>query len=224
MTVIPAGLGESIAWTNAHLSVWLADPAAIGLTQGDVAALAALVATAQQRLLAAQQARAASKGATLALHAGVDDMRSFAQAQVDRVRAFAKVSPDPALIYQAADIPPPATPVPTPPPGTPFGFRIGLDQAGTVELAFKSVNAGSNGGVIYKIERSLGGPQGPFTYLKTVGERKFSDGAIPPGTGLVSYKVTAIRSTQAGAPAFFSVRFGTGNQAAIVEAAQRDAA
>lgn len=38
-----------------------------------------------------------------------------------------------------------------------------------------------------------------------------------PGTGLVSYKLTAIRSTQAGSPGYFAVRFGAGNQATIVE-------
>ncbi|MCW5756896.1 MAG: hypothetical protein KIT54_06645 [Phycisphaeraceae bacterium] len=224
MTVIPTGIAESIAWVNAHLSVWLANPAAIGLTQDDVAELAALVGTAQQRLLAAQQARAASKGATLALHAGVDDMRGFTQAQIDRIRVHARLSPNPALVYQAADIPPPAAPSPTPAPGTPFGFGIGLDQDGVIELTFKCVNPGSNGGVTYKIERSLSGQQGPYFYLKTVGERKFSDDTIPPGTGLVSYKLTAIRSTQPGSPGYFAVRFGAGNQATIVEVDKDEAA
>jgi hypothetical protein len=60
---------------------------------------------------------------------------------------------------------------------------------------------------MYEVQRRLGG-SGPFTYMGTVGEKRFVDDTLPAGTPSVEYQVTAVRSTRRGWPAHHIVNFG----------------
>jgi len=52
---------------------------------------------------------------------------------IDTIRLWAETKND-LNVYTLAQIPPPATPGTTPPPGTPFEFTVGLLQNGALAL------------------------------------------------------------------------------------------
>ena len=47
-----------------------------------------------------------------------------------------------------------------------------------------------------------------FAYLGTTGIKRFVDATLPEGSGRLVYRIQAVRSTKAGAPAEFNVNFG----------------
>lgn len=98
-----------------------------------------------------------------------------------------------------------------PPPGTPFDFRVGLRQDGSIEMGWKCNNPSGGGSVVYEILRSDAG--GPMTFVSNAGERESLDATIPAGTDTATYQITAMRGTDRGSPAQFNVRFGAGGQA-----------
>ncbi|MBK7405794.1 MAG: hypothetical protein IPJ41_14530 [Phycisphaerales bacterium] len=125
---------------------------------------------------------------------------------IDTIKNFAQTTDDPN-VYVLAQIPPPAQGGTVPPPGTPFDFRVGLRQDGSVELAWKCNNPAGAGGTVYEILRSDAG--GPMTYVESVGVKKFLDETVPANSGPLTYQITAVRSTLRGSPAQFTVLFGT---------------
>jgi len=215
MTTVPRPYPEAIDWITNRLASWTADPAAIGLDAAEVADLTALTSTATTALQDAQQANDAKLNATATYHNAGDEMRSTATALVAKVRAFAKASSDPTAVYTAASIPAPADRAPTPPPGTPYDFRIELLQGGAVTIRFKCDNPGNVAGVTYKVERQ-DASQGAFAFITNAGERSFTDSTIPAGASQVVYRITAQRSTQSGPLAQFLVQFGGGNEAQVI--------
>ncbi|MBM4108026.1 MAG: hypothetical protein FJ255_04340 [Phycisphaerae bacterium] len=113
--------------------------------------------------------------------------------------------------YVLAQIPPPATPGVTPPPGTPFAFTVGLLQNGALELKWKCANPSGTQGTIYEVKRSIGGPPaGALTFVGATGVKSFTDETLPSGSAPVTYQITAVRSTSRGSPAQFTVNFGIG--------------
>lgn len=219
MSTIPRTNDAALTWCDEHVALWAADPAAVGLDSNEVAALAALVQMVQNRKAEFVAARTAWLGASEAYSSGIDSMLDNASVLLAKVRAFARGSPEPALIYQAAGIPAPADPSPRPAPGTPTGFKVELLQDGDITLSFKCPNPPRTGATVYRVERRLGyGQSQPFVFVVNAKERKFTDSGIPEGTAIATYRIIAETATKNGAPALFAVRFGSGNQATIVAA------
>lgn len=219
MSTIPKPYPEAIDWCTDHLANWPADPTTIGLDAARVAELASRTAAASQALTTARQLDEDKKAAFEAYHEAAGSMRDYASQSVGIIRSFAKASENPSTVYSEAQIPAPADPTPAPPPGVPTNFQVNLLQDGSLQVGFDCDNGGE-GGVTYEVRRRDGASQSePFEYVMTALERKFVDNTIPQGTGSVTYRVVAQRSTGAGNPAVFLVSFGAGNQGVATLAA-----
>ncbi|MGH7132045.1 MAG: hypothetical protein ACREJO_08885 [Phycisphaerales bacterium] len=214
MGVVPDTRLGKIEFYESHNSAWSTNAAAIGLTAGKVTALAALITTARKSYDAHVTAQAAAKAATQTFYDAVRFMHSSPGAgadMVETIKNFAQTTGNPT-VYNLAQIPPPATPGTTPPPGTPFKFTVGLTQEGAIELKWKCQNPSGTQGTIYEVRRKIGGSgsSNPFTFVGATGVKKFTDDTLTSGSTNVTYQVTAVRSTARGTPAQFNVNFGVG--------------
>ncbi|MCW5757395.1 MAG: hypothetical protein KIT54_09185 [Phycisphaeraceae bacterium] len=199
-STVPGGDRESLEFTEQRLAAWAANPAAIGLTAGDVAQLATRTTVARQSLTARTEAVNTAKAATVVWHEAAGSNRGLARELVRKIRFFALESPNPAAVYAAAQIPPPKPPQPLPVPGVPTGLRVGLDTQGRAVVRFK---ASRFGGTVFKVQRrttTVQGQTGPWVDVGTVLEREFVDNATPSGMASVGYRVRGERP--AGVSAF----------------------
>lgn len=213
MGIVPADRLGKIEFYEAHGAPWASNAVAIGLTAAQVTALDALTKAARTAYNAAEVARQAAKAATQNFYDKVNAMHSGPGAGSDLIsiiKTTAQTKNDPN-VYVLAQIPSPATPAPTPPPGTPFDFTVGLLQNGAVQLKWKCPNPTRTAGTIYEVKRSIGGgTSAAFVFVGATGSRTFTDETIPAGSAAVTYQITAVRSTSRGNPSQFTVHFGTG--------------
>lgn len=139
------------------------------------------------------------------------------QDMIQTIRTWAESKNDPN-VYTLAQIPPPATPGVTPPPGTPFDFTVNLLQSGALELKWKCNNPSGTQGTVYEIKRRVGGGGGgAFGYVGSSGVKTFTDDTVAAGSPSVTYQITAIRTTRRGNPAQFTVNFGVGGPGLTIE-------
>lgn len=210
MGVVPDSRLGKIEFYEAHISPWTTNAATIGLTPASVTALGTLTTAARNAFNAAEAARQAAKAATQAFYDAVRAMHNGPGAgadMIDTIRNYAETKNNPN-VYTLAQIPPPATPGTTPPPGTPFDFTVGLLQNGALELKWKCSNPSGTQGTIYEVKRQIG--SGAFTFVGATGVRTFTDDTLSNGSAPVTYQITAVRSTSRGNPAQFTVNFGIG--------------
>lgn len=218
MGVVPDSRLGKIEFYEAHIAPWTSNAAAIGLTPAAVTALGTLTTQARAAFNAAEAARQAAKAATQNFYDKVRAMHNGPGAGADMIqtiRNHAETKNDPN-VYVLAQIPPPATPGTTPPPGTPFDFTVGLLQNGALELRWKCNNPSGTVGTIYEVKRRTGG-SGAFGYVGSSGVKNFTDDTVPAGSPSVTFQITAVRSTQRGNPAQFTVNFGVGGPGLTIE-------
>jgi hypothetical protein len=211
MGIVPDSRLGKIQFYENHLSPWGDNASAIGLTAAAVTSLGGLTTNARKAYDAAESARQAAKAATQAYYNAVRAMHNGPGAGADMIeliRNKAQSTNNPE-VYALAEIPAPATPGTLPPPGTPTDFTVGLLQNGAVELKWKCANPAGAQGTVYEVKRRSGAA-GSFVYAGSSGVRTFVDETLQAGTASVTYQVTAIRSTQRGNPAQFTVNFGVG--------------
>lgn len=211
MGIVPDNRLGKIEFYEAHISPWTTNAVAIGLTAGSVTALGTLTTNARKAFDAAEAARQAAKTATQAYYDAVRAMHSGPGAGADMIELIknkAQTTNNPS-VYTLAQIPPPATPGTTPPPGLPFDFTVGLLQNGALELKWKCNNPSGTQGTVYEVKRRTG-TTGAFGYVGSTGVKTFTDDTVAAGSPSVTYQVTAIRSTQRGNPGQFTVSFGVG--------------
>jgi len=210
MGIIPDNRVGKIEFYEAHITPWTTNAAAIGLTPASVTALGAATNNARKAYndhLAAQQV---AKAATLAFYDKVRIMHSAPAAGADMIqtiKTFAQTTNNPN-VYVLAQIPPPAVPGATRPPGTPFNFTVGLLQDGSLELKWKCNNPIGTVGTIYEVRRQIG--SGAMSFVGATGVKLFTDDSLPSNASPCTYQVTAVRSTARGNPAQFTVIFGMG--------------
>lgn len=210
MSIVPKSRIDRVTFYEAHISPWATNAAAIGLETSEVTALGTATGAARMAYNEMIAARNASKAATQVFYDAVAFMHGspgMGSDMIDTIKNFAQ-STDDSGVYALAEIPAPTPPGVVPPPGTPFDFRLTLQQSGAVELAWKCDNPTGSSGTVYEVRRSVDG--GAFVTLNTVGERKYLDETVPATGGQVIYAITAVRSTLRGTPAQFNFRFGTG--------------
>ncbi|MFG0244069.1 MAG: hypothetical protein ACF8R9_14885 [Phycisphaerales bacterium JB054] len=213
MGITPNSRLGKVTFYETHISPWANNAAAIGLEVAEVTALGVATGAARTAYNDMIAARAAAKAATQDFYNAVTAMHSApgkGSDMIDTIKNYAQTTDDPG-VYTLAEIPPPSEPGVVPPPGTPFDFRLSLQQSGAVELKWKCNNPAGAPGTVYEIRRSVDG--GEFVTLTTIGERAFLDESVPSTSGQVIYQITAIRSTLRGTPAQFNFRFGAGNNA-----------
>lgn len=214
MGIVPDSRIGKIEFYEAHTLAggpWATNAASIGLTPAAVTALGTLTTQARAAFNAAEAARQAAKAATQKFYDTVRAMHSAPGAgsdMIETIKTWAQTKNDPN-VYVLAQIPPPAAPGVTPPPGTPFEFTVGLLQNGALELKWKCNNPSGTQGTVYEIKRKTGAT-GSFGYVGSTGVKNFTDDTVAAGSPSVTYQVTAIRSTQRGNPGQFTVSFGVG--------------
>jgi hypothetical protein len=210
MGITPNSNLGKVEFYEAHLTPWTNNAAAIGLSLPEVAALTIATTDARAAYNAMIAARDAAKAATQSFYSKVSVMHSapgLGSDMIDTIKNFAQTNDDPN-VYTLAQIPPPASGGVVPPPGTPFDFRVGLRQDGSLELKWKCNNPTGASGTVYEILRSISG--GAMAFVDNAGEKLFVDATLPPNAGPVTYQITGVRTTVRGDPAQFTVQFGTG--------------
>ena len=197
-----------IAFFNSKTAPWTAaPPAAIGTSAGAVSALSTAVTNAIDKLAQQVAAEQAFKTATAAADNAIADMVVKGADIIKSVRAFAASSTNPAAVYELAEIPAPATPTPVTTLGAITQFVATLAGDGSLDLKWKCRSPRATG-VIYQVWRQVDG-ESDFSFLNGVGEKKYTDGALPAGASMVLYKIQAVRSTATGPIAIYPVLIGT---------------
>lgn len=222
MSIVPETRSGKVEFYQVHAPVWAEDPASIGLTAEDVAELQERVDEAQAALIEHQRAQEAARAATQRYHHAVRRMHSgggipdgsptvggvCGTALLKRIKAYAQITGD-AGVYVRAQIGEPrktGRPGSAGAPGKPYGFEVALTQMGWLELTWKCDNPDGTVGTVYQVMRAL--EDGPSVPRAMVGEKRLLDETVPPGTRVIRYEVTAMRSTGKGESAEYVVRFG----------------
>lgn len=198
MGVLPPTNLAMIEWFEQRVASWVGDPTAIGLTAEQTTSLLSLTSTARAGYQAAQQARNASKAATVTFHNGADELRDYGADLIKTIKAFAEASDNPE-VYALAEVPPPAEPEPLGPPGMPYDIATSLDNAGYLTITWKADNGAASTGAYFMIERRLDNEQS-FTLIGGAGAKTFTDAQIPLGTTQAIYIIKPRRGELIGQP------------------------
>ncbi len=92
-------------------------------------------------------------------------------------------------------------------PGTPERFGLSLLGNGCVELHWKCKNPRGSTGTMYHVYRQIN-DEPDYTFLQSVGTKRFTDTTLPEGATNIRYRVQAVRSTAKGEWGNYDVRFG----------------
>ena len=206
MSVVPTKIPEKIGWYQQRQADWTSNATAIGLTAPQMTSMTAKITAASAALTAHEEAKQAAKNATVALYDAVRAMGDFGSSLLKQIKATAER--DGAQVYVLASVPPPAPPSPIGPLGTANDFKVTLSQTGALDLSWKCTNPRGATGTVYQLYRRIGAT-GEFTFLASVGAKKFTDQTVPAGSAQVQYEIRAVRSTSVGPWALFIVNFGT---------------
>lgn len=198
-----------LQWCEAHTSVFTANAAQIGLTTNQASAFAAATTAGAAALLAQEQAKQAYRVATQQVEGAFGSLRSSAGDTVRLIRAFAESQPKPDIVYNLAQIPPPADPSPMPPPGQPTNLTVTLTPAdGALMLRWKVTNPPGASGTSYIVRRRLPG-ESEFSFIGVSGKKEFIDDTLLAGPDSVQYTVQGQRSDSSGPLSeIFTVNFG----------------
>jgi hypothetical protein len=210
MSVMPRKFQDFLAWAQNHAPKWVAQAANIGVDPAQATAFSTLVSALNTSYQAQISAQSAAKNATIALHAATGTTRAAAADIVRLVKAYAENSATPNTVYAKADIPPPATPAPAPPPGQPANFKAVLEPTGLLSFTWKAPNPSGLNGTVWTIRRKLAG-ENAWSVVGATGLRKFTDETLPlgGGGGQVQYEVQGQRGQSVGlASSPFVVQFG----------------
>jgi hypothetical protein len=214
----PTGILPLIQFAETHKETWKSNSQQIGLTNAQATEYEALTNAARATYAAVEAGRLAQRASTLAQTQAIRELRTANSALLRIIRGFAQNAPDSNAVYQAAQIKPPAPPVPLGPPTTPFDItaRLALTEGG-IDIRWKATQVGS--GVVYRVERSIitVTGAGPWTLVGLTGAKNSTDTTIPQGVSHVQYRVIAQRGSRTSNPSsVLDIRFGTGDGAGFV--------
>lgn len=197
-----------LAWCQAHAPVFTINATAIGLTAAQVTAFKALITNAAAAADDQEASKQAAKSATTKATNIFADLRSEASDLVRIIRTFAVTRDDPN-VYVLAEIPPPGSPSPVPPPAMPTDLTVTLDgSSGDLALSWKASNPVGASGTSYIVRRKLPG-ESTFAFVGVTGTKRFVDGTFSAGPDSVQYTVQGQRSDSTGPlSAIFTVNFG----------------
>lgn len=212
MSLIPQRNIDKLEFFEQHLEPWTTNATALGLSSGQMTAISTAVANARSSWNTALAARLASKAATQDFNQNLSAAHKLVAEAIELIRNKAQSTNDPS-IWTLASLPAPVPAGSVPPPGSPFDFRITLEQGGALGLSWKCNNPPGSVGTIYEVRRQAqGSPANEWTFAGASGTRNFLDETLPSSLAAVgvNYQVTGVRSTARGVPAIFNVRFGVG--------------
>ena len=197
---------DQIVWFETHIGAWAAAPATFGTSAAACTALQGYITSARKVYNDAQASREASKNATLAETAGVNNMLFNGRAMVNTIKAFIENSHNQTLWGQAGlspDNPPGVAPAPV----APTDLSVTLTGSGNLVLNWKTSQPQGISNVVYTIKRAL--DTGDYVLLNTVGKKSYTDMTVPLGAHMVRYILTANFGAQTSPEsAVFTVQFG----------------
>jgi len=156
MSIVPETRIGKVNFYTAHLPLWRANAAALGLTTAEVDALEAATLAAAQAQLAQREAEEAAKAATQNFHNDVATMQTLGASLLRTIKNRAATLDDPEL-YALAAIPAPRNASRTLPPGIPSQLKVELLASGALRLAWKCSNPDGTTGTLYEIKRRMEG-------------------------------------------------------------------
>lgn len=201
---LPQNPTDALEWIEARAPQWIERAGQIGLGEAFAQEVADLAGVARARRLAADEAAAHAKSATLAWRNGIGAATSRARAAIATIKAHAAATGDPG-VYALAGLRPRARPGEAPPPEKPTNLAFDVRPAGEVELSW---NGGGPQGTYYLVQRSLDGGE-TWRVLGTTTSKRFVDGDLPFGLDGIRYAVVARHGEHAVWGHVLFVRLGT---------------
>jgi len=209
---------EALVWLEAHITQWIANPAAIGLTSAQTIDLAQSITNARAAFTSVQSVRSESKDKTVVFNTAGNTMRAKAAPLIANIKNFAENATDPSAVYLAAGVLPKSPPSPVAPPAQPIALTFVLNGDGTVTINF---DATGPTGTVWDVTRKLAG-ETAFTHVGFADSntKSFTDASVTPGIASAIYLVKGVRGSVTGpvSPALV-VFFGTADGAAASAAA-----
>ncbi len=183
MRILPKKISNRVLTMQMFATRWSENPTAIGLTEGQVATFAAQLQEAVDAVQRARQAQDAARLAVVMQETRLAEASRTAQNLINTIKAYAAhvggiETLDAALVNPRADAAPP------PPLRRAEHFSADPAADGSIVLRWKGSTAN---GHFYAIHRSIDG--GPFTYLGSVGARKWTDKTVPAGSRTIFYRL-----------------------------------
>ncbi len=200
---------EFLGWCQTHEKIFVDNAAALGLTPAQTTAFKTATDGTTAALTNQEQVKQAAKVATQEAADAFTTLRASAGETVGLIKAFAESQPDPNVVYNLAQIPPPAQPTPWPPPGQPTHLTVTLDPAlGALTLHWKAANPPGTTGTSYIVTRRLAG-ESTFSVVGVTGQKQFTDQTVPAGQTSVQYLVQGQRADSRGpVSTILTVNFG----------------
>lgn len=209
MGVVPNTKTGKIAFYEGHIDDWTEHAVDIGLTVGEVGALAALITASRASFTNQTNQIAAAKSATTACNNDVSAMHDLGSAAIQKIRVYAETTNNPN-VFVLANIPAPASPSALPPPGVCNQFEVALLDTGALQLKWKCSNPEGATGTVYEVRRKLS-TAAPYVFIgATGGDKTFVDDTVPFGSSTVFYQVVGRRSGLVGPSNTYVVTFGVG--------------
>lgn len=208
MKLLPSGRADLLTYIRTRLEVWQADPSAVGLSPGQVAAIAAQLDEATAAFARTHEMRAAAESATQASNLSLGTLRATTAAALGTIKAFAANQQNAGApggggaVYVSAMIDSPLSPAPLPAPEAVRDPRVSVDAIGRPTITWKPPHprdarerAASSSGLTYMVQRMRPG-EGGFTLVDAGKMTSFTDTPLPAGT--TQYMVRAMRGDRAG--------------------------
>lgn len=207
---MPVSIPDLINWCNVHQDLWTTNATSIGLSSGQAVAFKNATAALVTASSDAQNARQASKDATMILRSAVDSIRTLGNADINIIKAYATTTGD-DRVYSKAGITPNDPPSTLPNPVAPTQFTAGVNTDGSITIKWKVSQPAGISAVTYIVTRRINGGDGPFVLVANEGSNKsFTDMTLPIGVDKVEYIVQPKRGMDFGPQSpIFAVQFGS---------------
>ena len=189
--IVPDGNNESITFFEVRAPIWVANAAALGISESAAASLQTLAGAARTALNTAELRAADAVSATAAQNEAIAEMRRLGANLIKGIRLTASMEGNPSL-YQIAQIPEPRKPSEVE-PVNPSNLRFFLGSNGGLELRWDGLTVR---GTSYLVDRAIvgaSGQPGPFSRIATATSRSYTDKTVPPGTVSAVYRVSALK-------------------------------
>ena len=198
MSFVPTSNQQLIDFCITHADIWNLDPEGVGLVESQISQMKSLSQAALASYNASNQARAASKFATVVMNNDISLMRTYLGDLIRTIRAYAELQGNPAAVYAQAQVPPPAVPGPVPAPAQPTLLTAILNATtGEITLRWKATQPDGASGTSYIVRRRQNAAS-EFAFIGVTGTKSFIDSTFFAGPDMVQYTVQAQRADASG--------------------------
>lgn len=194
--IVPESRIGKLAFYEAHLNPWATHAAALNFSVDQITDITSLTGAARDAYTAKETAANAAKSATETFYEAVANMHALGSGLISNVKTKAKLDDDPSL-YQLAEIPSPADPVPAGDPVAPTALSASLEPGGAIRLSWDGSIAQRQ---FFSVWRSVGQSQQQAVQIGSVAAKAFIDTGVERGSEQVIYYVRAQRDNRISQP------------------------